>query len=509
MTMRSGLARGMLVVLIATARAMSADDSERADAARAGAPTAVAVPGRPTLPLASYDLAALGYLVEEFFVSGTATAYRLVGAATEDGAWEVAAAGTAPYTTRIVVVRPGDPSRFSGTAVVEWLNVSGGLDVPVDWVMTHREIMRRGHAYVGVSAQSAGIESRPALVGPGGGALKKADPERYARLRHPGDQYAFDLFTQAGRLVKDAPASRVLGPLVPERVLAIGESQSAFYLTTYATAIDPVARAYDGILIHSRFGPAAPLSGIPMLAAILVPSKAVKLRPDLRVPVLTVVTEGDVVGWPPLGGSHAARQPDTDRLRVWEVAGAAHVDNYSVAVGFIDSGSLPIEQLAAAYAPMAEFLGRKLDRPMNFAPQHHYVVQAALRQLDRWARTGTAPPSAPPLKLREGKPPKLVPDANGLAQGGLRTPWVDVPTAVLSGAGGMMGSGTPFDAATLERLYPGGKAAYLAKFEAALDATIAAGFLLPEDRTEILALAALRFGDQPAPARAGDRANAR
>jgi hypothetical protein len=38
--------------------------------------------------------------------------------------------------------------------------------------------------------------------------------------------------------VKDATASKVLGPLVPARVIAIGESQSAFYLTTYVTAVD-------------------------------------------------------------------------------------------------------------------------------------------------------------------------------------------------------------------------------------------------------------------------------
>src|SRR5262245_63704006 len=120
--------------------------------------------------------------------------------------------------------------------------------------MTHREILRRGHAYVAVSAQVVGIEGQPGPKRPGIAALKKADPERYGRLKHPGDAYSFDIFSQAGKLVKDAAASKALGPLVPQRVLAIGESQSAFYLTTYATAVDLVARVYDGILVHSRFG---------------------------------------------------------------------------------------------------------------------------------------------------------------------------------------------------------------------------------------------------------------
>src|SRR5215471_5433432 len=96
--------------------------------------------------------------------------------------------------------------------------------------------------------------------------------------------------------------------------------------------------------------------------------------------------------------------------------------------------------------------------------------------------------------------PREALDANGLAEGGLRTPWVDVPTARLSGVGnsggpqaGMVGIGKPFDAATLERLYPGGRAEYLKKFEASLDAAIAAGFILPEDKPEIMELVALSF----------------
>ena len=43
-----------------------------------------------------------------------------------DGA--VAPAELADYRTRILVYRPADAARFNGTVVVEWLNVSGGLD---------------------------------------------------------------------------------------------------------------------------------------------------------------------------------------------------------------------------------------------------------------------------------------------------------------------------------------------------------------------------------------------
>jgi hypothetical protein len=275
-------------------------------------------------------------------------------------------------------------------------------------------------------------------------------------------------------------------------VIAVGESQSAYYLTTYVTAVDPLAKVYDGFLIHSRFGNAAPLDANPS-ALFTGTAPVLRLRPDLRVPVITVITESDLLGFGPLKGYSEARQPDTDKLRVWEITGGAHADNYVFSVGFLDSGSLPVEKLAAAYAPSFEMFGRKLDQPMNFGPQHHYVVEGALRQLDRWIRTGEAAPKAPELKVTQDKPPKLATDPNGIAEGGLRTPWVDVPTAVLSGAGSMVGFGKPFDAATLERLYPGGKAEYLRKFGASLDSAIAHGFIVPEDKLEIMGLADFSF----------------
>jgi hypothetical protein len=57
----------------------------------------------------------------------------------------------------------------------------------------------------------------------------------------------------------------------------------------------------------------------------------------------------------------------------------------------------------------------------------------------------------------------------------------------------LFGRTEPFDEATLSTLYPGGEDEYLERFGASLDATIAAGFLLEEDRMEILAVAAHSF----------------
>src|SRR5262252_208041 len=79
------------------------------------------VPGKPNLLMGAYDLGALGYQTEEYFLTGTATSYRLPGPPPADGVWNAEADKSAPYATRIVVVRPTDPAKFNGTLLVEWL----------------------------------------------------------------------------------------------------------------------------------------------------------------------------------------------------------------------------------------------------------------------------------------------------------------------------------------------------------------------------------------------------
>jgi hypothetical protein len=473
--------------------------------ARAEAPVASAMPGMPTLPLGSYELSALGYGMQEFSVEGRAKSFKLVGEANSEGNWHAAEDQSAPYKTRIVVLSPSDPKKFNGTVVVEWLNVSGGLDVPVDWMTLHRELVRSGYAYVAVSAQKVGVEGGAGLAGGRAQSLKAANPERYGSLSHPGDAYSFDIFSDAARLLRGKKAGALLGPLNPTRIIAMGESQSAFYLATYVNAIDPLGKLYDGFLIHSRSGIAAPLDGRQLLGAPAAElQQAVKLRNDLRVPVMQVITETDLMGLVGSIGFYAARQPDNQNLRTWEIAGTAHADNYLFGVAGIDTGFLPIEKLAAAWGPIDNLQGLKLPHPINNAPQHHYVTEAALWQLDRWIRSGQTPPHAHMLLLTQSAPPTFILDEHGNSQGGVRTPWVNVPTSRLSGIGGpaeapLVGASQAFDAGTLTRLYPEGKDEYLHKFSNALDHSIAAGFVLPADRQEILDLAKLSFKDKTAP----------
>jgi len=457
----------------------------------------VPVSGKPALLLGAFDVTSLGYVAEELFVSGTAACYAPIADLGSDGHWSTAPSGAADYTTRMVVLKPSDLAKFNGTVIVEWLNVTGGIDAPAEWFMAHREIVRAGYIYVAVSAQRVGVEgglSRSADM-----SLKTTNPQRYSRLSHPGDAFSYDIFSQIGRLVRDGRHD-ILGSRAPEYVLAAGESQSAMFLTSYVNAVDHIARVYDGFLIHSRFASAAPLDG----SSIFAPSSAVmpaapRFRPDLRVPLINLITETDLIGGPRLG-YYSARQPDNDRLRTWEIPGTAHADNYTIQVGRIDTGFAPLADIVAAYAPTKKLMGAQLAQSINFAPQHHYVVQAALSTLHRWVRAGEPAPHASPVELSDANPPRLVLDTNGLAKGGVRTPWVDIPIARTSGLGNadsvmasLFGSGELFDAPTLSRLYPDGAAQYLQRFEGSLDTAIRAGFVLPPDRQEILELAAATY----------------
>ena len=455
-----------------------------------------AVDGRPALLLGAFDIGSVGYAAREFFVSGTASSYAPTGEIGPDGDWAVTPSGTADYTTRIVVLTPADRTRFNGTVLVEWLNVSGGIDAPAVWMMAHREILRAGYTYVTVSAQKVGVDGGVSLTGIDM-SLKSQDPARYAPLSHPGDAFCYDIFSQAGELVR---ADGVLDGLRPERVIAVGESQSAMFLTTYVNAVDPLARVYDGFLVHSRFAGTAPLDGESVFdeSRSAVP-QAVSFRPDLRVPLLTIITETDLFGGVRFG-YYFARQPENEWLRVWEIPGAAHADNYTIQVAPIDSGSAPLADIVAAYAPTKSLMGQQLGHYINFAPQHHYVAQAAIAALNGWVRTGEPAPTAAPIKVSETDQPQPILDPNGLAQDGVRTPWVDVPIARTSGVGAdesimamIFGSGEPFDTATLRRLYPGGPTEYLERFTAALDTAIQSGFILQADRAEILELAAATY----------------
>jgi hypothetical protein len=435
--------------------------------------------GAPVVSTTRFDLAQVGYTQSEFFLSGTATAYAPTTPLTSDGKWTVGSSTQASYTTRAVVYRPSDARRFNGAVIVEWLNVSAGLDAGPDWVSTHNELVRDGFVWVGVSAQAVGVN-----------ATKASDPVRYASLSHPGDSFSYDIFSQAGQAVRDNSAT-VLGGLTPGTVLAAGESQSAGRLVTYIDAVHPLVDEYDGFLVHSRGASGAPLSQIPQ-PPVVVPSPT-PIRDDLSVPVLVFQTETDV-----FNSNLGARQPDTDKYRLWEVAGTAQFDTYGLSIGPVDigDGQGAVQALASIQNPTNKPLPGLIecDLAINTGPMH-WVLDAAVYWLNRWVAQGTPPPSAPRLQTIGVWPVVFALDANGNVLGGIRTPQVDAPIATLGGVGNtgapplggfcrLFGTTVPFTATQLAALYKNHRQ-FVSQWGHAVQDAAKAGFLLQPDAQEL------------------------
>ena len=267
-------------------------------------------------------------------------------------------------------------------------------------------------------------------------------------------------------------------------MIAAGESQSALWLVPYINAIQPRDRVYDGFLLHGRGNISAPLSQAPQ-PTIPVPMSA-SIRTDLDVPVLTFEAETDLTYL----GYFTARQPDSQRFRLWEVAGTAHADAYSLVVGPSDLGNSPDAAKLILTLP-----GLPCAFPVNSGPQH-FVLNAAIRALDRWVRDGTLPPSAARLDVVAGPPIAMQRDMYGNARGGIRTPQVEVPIATIAGEPqlgsnlcALFGITLPFDQATLQSLYRN-HAAYVAAFNQATDGAVESGFILAADAELMKAAAA-------------------
>jgi hypothetical protein len=386
------------------------------------------------------DLASLGYTESEYFFGGTAATY--VGEHHDDGVWDAHEGDTAEFQSRMIVRRPHDPATFSGTVVLEWLNVTVGNDGDPSWGYAAAEIIRAGHAWVGVSAQPTGVD-----------ALATSDASRYGSLNHPGVNYSYDVFTHAARALTNYSGTAPLGDLSPTTMIATGLSASVAFLIAYVNGVHPLVEVFDGFLMHA-------------------PAQPAPIRTDLAEPTLVFVTETDLTHF---GWAHI-RPPDSGSVRTWEVAGAAHVDAWLLS----ESGG--------GYS--ASCPGRLNEGP------HHQTLRAALHHLIAWAQTGTAPPVAPRIELVAENPPVIARDEHGNARGGVRTPFVDVPVSALSGEPtpgappfcASFGSTTPFDAATLARLYPD-HATYVDAFTAATEEAVDAGFILRPEADAMIAAA--------------------
>jgi hypothetical protein len=391
-----------------------------------------------------HQLEPFGYEQHEYLVSGTARA--------ADGT-------TAPDTTRIVVFRPASEDRFNGTVLLDWVNVTAQFENAVDILEAREMLLREGYAFVHVSVQSAGLCCTPLTP-------KVWDPARYESINHPGDAYAADILAQVARSMRTRAAGSIdpLGALTARRVIASGQSQSANRLYDYVSS-GQAARddVIDGFLIH---GGGEKTFDVP-----------------LATPVLHLLSDLEADPSPP---------SDDPRYRLWEVAATAHSDYFIGYQSVFGNGPRTADQPPvdrAGYDELIDAAGnygqdpQPLDATCTVAGATmpmHYAASTAIHQLDRWVRSGEAPPVTPRFAFDETTG-QLAKDEHGNTLGGIRMPPVEVPVATyLTTACGLGGITVPFTDAQVQALYPT-FADYQQRMKQATDRAVRRGWLLPPD----------------------------
>ena len=404
------------------------------------------------------DLASRGFVEEEFFFGGTANVYDTpnpfpIGAGLGTTPTANIVSSGHPYKTRMVVRRPADARRFNGTVIVEWTNVTSGYDIEALWFRIHEFILREGYAWIGISAQDNGISPSP-------NGLKFWSPARYGSLNVTdsgtvaADLLSYDIFAQGIQAARSVPA--VLGGLPVERVIAAGVSQSAGRLSVYVNAVHPRDPIIDAALLYVG---------------------GTKVRDDLSIPVLKLLSETELAA--PQVNEIPSLQPDTDKIRVWEMAGTSHSDWASFVVRY----ALLRRDLPAVA------LFDSCNQPSRSRIPDRYVIAAAIDAIDQWV-DGVQPPHAP--SLVSGSPLSVQRDVFGNALGGIRLAPFQVPVALDQGPNS--GPGTcflngvhiPFDTATVDSLYPSHQT-YVQAIRQVADQNVADGFLLKDDAKELVA----------------------
>jgi hypothetical protein len=449
------------------------------------------------------DLPARGYVEEEFFVNGTGNIYDWA----PDGTVTVKATNR-PYTTRILLRRPADPNRFSGTVITEILHSGIGFDNDFMWGYVGDYVMSHGDAYVGITVSGTTIGalkmfdmkryvnlSFPKPVAGicgerGGGRAAPADPRRPAQFFPPADDSVkWDIISQVGALLKSNSPSRPLAGFNVRYMFATDHTASETH--TYARAFARRATlqngkpVYDGFLIKEGVGPGTVNECGQRMAA----DDPRRMFKNIGVPVMFLVSQNYVDRFTTI------RRDDSDapgdQYRLYEVPGASHLDKWTflylpsikdrLAIGVPATGGIwPFEYTCEPQEPLPDYF------PEN------YFFHAMLYNLDQWVRNGAAPPHGDRIAVKNAGTPNVsvATDAHGNAIGGIRNPYVDTPAARFvekmkgEGACNQIGYWIPFSFRKMEALY-GNHQKYEEKVLAGVDKLVQERWLLKDDAEKL------------------------
>lgn len=459
-----------------------------------------------------------GYKENEYFVSGRANLYEYSASAVRTVDPCPLNAGplgcrNIPYITRMLVKRPIDPGKFSGTVIVEPFNPSSGYDIANVWDRSWPYFVRNGDVFVGWTPRYESIR-----------ALKRFEPQRYGRLAWGensavDDGMTFDIAAQIGALLRLNGPRSPLHALKVRHVFESGFSQDGAFTFTQADVFNRIDRlpnggpVYDGYVPGGAVGPSDINFGLTAAGSLPPDDPRNRMQPrDSPVIQINTETEEAFLGVPT---ALAYRRPDSnapnDRYRLWEVPGASHISD--------DLGSSPtteerdlaeIKRIPLSALPPTGCAHQQYQsgpwvgvagvidpNPYPFA----YVADAAFADLTKWLDHGTPPPRAARIGVSNASAGTIERDRFGNALGGVRTPFVDFPTATyspidssthdtqLSGLCPLMGFSVPFSQTTLRALYPS-HADYVARVTRETDELVHEGFWVASDAAQVVTQAA-------------------
>jgi hypothetical protein len=397
------------------------------------------------------------------------------------------AAGRA-YATTVLVRRPQDPARFSGTVITEPLHAMGATPI---WMYTSRFIMGSGHGWAMITSQKTALDMH----------VKPVDPQRYAS-RHieadppspdapeldvfdlpvgdPAKMAAFRTEMQRRNSASSTILAQVGAAIAASggsfegwdvaHVLLAGHSQTGGVVTDFIREGHYSHRRADGSAVFDGYfpsgAPAEPFAGC-------------------EVPIVQVLSEGDIADPSrpgPLGprGLHRQyRRADSDdpgdRYRLYELAGVAHMGT-----------RYPPYNDPSTWQQVTTAGAVPLGARMNSLP-HDELFGLGLHHLVQWVAQDITPPRAERIEV--GPDGYFAKDEHGNSLGGIRPVHLDVPTARYyanphgddgSPGFGVVGTEQPFDLDKLRRLYPDHRA-YIGRFNRRLDQLIDEGWFLEAD----------------------------
>ena len=414
------------------------------------------VPGTPetrSTPFISWfgDLHRVGYVEEEYLISGGANVYEYVDNAAQSPEVTIRDVEV-PYTSRILVRKPTRRGRFSGTVYVEILNPTAGWDGDAVWNMNHEYLVREGAAYVGLTSKPVAVNFLRDIWGQP--PFPPRNNSRYATLSMPFFGQIWDMLSELGALLKtsDDPDNPLYGMRV-ERIIMGGYSQSAAYQVTYANSFHSDAAmpngspVYDGYYVAAG-GSRAKNVNRPTPIEESLPAGDARNLIAVDVPVVRFQTQTEVVGF----GSYVIRQtePTYPLVRFYEMAGGSHADEGTNEV----SGVALFRDLGLP--DFAAFCNLDLN-PIRIS----FVQSALLEVLDRWVRGAQLPPPSQLIDLTTDAMGNtmVVLDADGNAVGGVRPATLEVPlgTYLAFNTGGgfcfLFGGFVAFDDAEIRSRY--------------------------------------------------------